>query len=155
LPVKLQFKDAEHLLRLAAIFIAGLLVFVVVRAALVPDDFGVYGHYRAGAVDDNRARPLVHAGQAACADCHGDVVTTRAAAGHVRVACEGCHGPLARHAAAPDEAKPVRPDGRELCARCHAANTGKPAWYRTVAVKDHAGEERCVACHTPHDPRIR
>jgi predicted CXXCH cytochrome family protein len=153
--LKTPFRDFEHLLRLAGIFAAGVLVFVLVRAMLVPADFGVYGHYRASALDDARARPIVHAGQAACADCHGDVVATRAGAGHVRVACEGCHGPAAAHAEAPDERKPLRPDGREICARCHAASTGKPRWYRTVAVQEHAGSEKCISCHQPHAPRLQ
>lgn len=153
--MKTRFKDIEHLLRLAGLFAAGALVFVLVRATLVPDDFGVYGHYRAGALDDGRAKPVAYAGQAACADCHEDVVTMRADSGHAKVACEGCHGPSARHVDAPDEHKPVRPDGREICARCHAANTGKPRRYRTVAVQDHAGDEKCVTCHQPHDPRLQ
>lgn len=153
--MKTRFKDVEHVLRLAGLFLAGVVVFVIVRAALVPDDFGVYGHYRAGALDDSMAKPVVHAGQAACADCHEDVVAMRAASGHAKVACEGCHGPAASHIEAPDERKPFRPDGRELCARCHAANTGKPRWYRTVAVQEHAGDEKCITCHQPHAPRIQ
>ena len=57
-----DFRDFEHLLRMAAIFVAGAVLFIVVRGLLVPEDFGVYGHFRAGALDDNRQRPLVHAG---------------------------------------------------------------------------------------------
>lgn len=153
--MKLQFRDVEHLLRLAGILAGGVILFAIVRAVLVPDDFGVLGHYRASAVEANRAAPLVYAGQQACADCHGDVIDTRAAARHAPIACESCHGAAAAHAAAPDTVTPVLPDGRELCVRCHAANTGKPPRYPTVAVQDHAGDERCVTCHTPHDPRIR
>ena len=152
--MKLRFRDIEHLLRLAGIFAVGIVAFVGVRGALVPHDFGVYGHYRAGAPDDVRARPVAYAGQRACADCHEDVVTLRKTTKHVAVACEACHGPSQRHVEDPGEAKAVRPDGRELCARCHAANTGKPRWYPTVNVKDHAGDEKCVSCHTPHAPRI-
>jgi hypothetical protein len=150
-----QFKDVEHLLRLAAIFAFGTLLFLVVRAALVPDDFGEFGHYRGGSVEVARSLPVVHAGQAACGECHADVKATRSAAGHSSVACESCHGPLARHAEAPDAHIPPRPDARALCVRCHAANTGKPRWYRTVDVRAHAGEESCVSCHTPHDPRMQ
>ena len=153
--MKLQFKDVEHLLRMAALMVAGVILFVIVRAALVPDDFGLYGHYRAQAIEVNRAKAIVYAGQQACADCHDDVVKTRAEGPHVRVACEGCHGPAAAHAGAPDQAKLTRPDGRQLCARCHAAKTGKPSWYRTVDLKEHAGEESCLSCHTPHNPRIQ
>lgn len=150
----MKFRDVEHLFRLAAIFLAGILVFAVARAALVPDDFGVLGHYRASAVDDVRARPIAYAGQKACADCHTDIVDARAAARHASVACESCHGPLAAHADGRDEAKPPRPDGRTLCVRCHAARTGKPVRYPRVDVQEHAGDENCLTCHTPHNPRV-
>jgi hypothetical protein len=70
--MKFSFRDAEHLLRLAAIFLIGALLFVVVRAQMVPDDFGKLGHYRPSAIDDARKVAPVYAGQAACAECHTD-----------------------------------------------------------------------------------
>lgn len=151
--MQFSFKDGEHLVRLAAIFVAGGMVFAAARTQLVPDDFGKYGHYRAGAIDDVRKKVPEHAGQAACADCHTDVVELRAKTRHTAIACESCHGPLAKHASG-EVAKPPRPDGRELCVRCHAAKTGKPKRYPTVDIKEHAGEEKCITCHTPHKPRI-
>lgn len=151
--MQFSFKDAEHLVRLAAIFAIGTLVFVVARAQMVPDDFGKYGHYRAGAIDDERARTPVHAGQAACAECHPDIVELRAASRHKAIACESCHGAQGAHARGEVE-KPQRPDGRETCVRCHAAKTGKPRQYPTVVIKEHAGEEKCITCHTPHSPKI-
>jgi uncharacterized CHY-type Zn-finger protein len=151
--MKFSFRDAEHLIRLAAIFLIGALLFVVVRAQMVPDDFGTLGHYRASAIDDARKFPPVHAGQAACAECHADVVGVRAAARHAAISCESCHGALASHASG-EVAKPARPDGRERCVRCHAARTGKPKQYPTVVIKDHAGEEKCITCHAPHNPKI-
>ncbi len=149
-----RFKDVEHLVRLAVLFAAGLLVFTVARAAMVPAGFGTLGHYRASAIDDVKGKPLVHAGQAACADCHADVVDLRAKARHKAIACESCHGPLGRHAAGADDSKPARPAATPLCTHCHAANTGKSKRYPTVDIKDHAGAEECLSCHKPHDPRI-
>jgi hypothetical protein len=151
--MQFSFKDAEHLVRLAAIFAIGALVFVVARAQMVPDDFGKYGHYRAGAIDDERARTPMHAGQAACAECHTDIVELRAASRHKAVACESCHGAQGAHARGEVE-KPPRPNGRETCIRCHAAKTGKPRQYPTVVIKQHAGEEKCITCHTAHSPKI-
>jgi uncharacterized CHY-type Zn-finger protein len=149
-----RFKDVEHLVRLAVLFAAGLLVFSVARAALVPKDFGTLGHYRAGAIDDIRAKPIEYAGQKACAECHVDVVELRAAARHKAIACESCHGPLGKHAADPGAMTPKRPDARPLCVHCHAANTGKSARYPIVDVKEHAGDESCITCHTPHNPKL-
>ena len=149
-----RFKDVEHLVRLAALFAVALLVFAVARAAMVPAGFGTLGHYRASAIDDVRALARVHAGQAACAECHADVVALRAQARHTAIACESCHGPLAAHAAGTDERKPARPTATPLCTHCHAANTGKSKRYPTVDIKDHAGGAECLSCHKPHDPRI-
>ena len=149
------FRDFEHLVRLAAVMGVGVIFFLIVRAALVPDDFGVLGHYRASALDLNAAKPLAYAGQAACVECHSDVAEVRATAGHRAISCESCHGAAARHAEDPGAATPVKPASRELCARCHAANTGKPSWYRTVDIPDHAGDAACIDCHNPHDPRAQ
>jgi uncharacterized CHY-type Zn-finger protein len=148
------FKDVEHLLRLAALFLAAALVFGIARAAFVPASFGTLGHYRATAVDEARRRPIAHAGQAACAECHTDVVELRAQARHKAIACESCHGPLAKHASGTDDQKPVRPVATPLCVHCHAANTGKSRRYPTVDIKDHAGSESCITCHKPHNPKI-
>jgi len=150
-----RFKDIEHLLRLAALFAAGVLGFSVARAELVPATFGQLGHYRAKAIDDIAAKPIEHAGQAACAECHVDIVDLRAKARHRAIACESCHGPLAKHAENPGDVKPKLPVATPLCTHCHAANTGKPKRYPTVDIKNHAGTESCVTCHKPHDPRIQ
>jgi uncharacterized CHY-type Zn-finger protein len=151
--MKPDFRDYEHLVRLGAIALFALLMFVVVRAALVPDTFGLYGHYRAAAVDEIRSRAIVYAPRDSCADCHTDIVELRAKSLHNAISCQACHGPLAKHAASGEEA-PQKPDAKALCAWCHAANTGKPKWYPTVDVKDHAGDESCVSCHQPHNPKI-
>src|SRR3954463_11376588 len=104
-----RFKDVEHLLRLAALFAGGLLVFGVARAEFVPKGFGTLGHYRASAIDDVRKKPIEHAGQAACAQCHGDIVDLRAKARQKSISCESCHGPLARHAEDPGQLTPKLP----------------------------------------------
>ena len=147
------FGHYDHLVRVAVLFAVAIVVFVVVQAALVPDDFGTYGHYRTGALDDNRALPLVYAGVAACVDCHFDVPEAAAGGGHAAIRCEACHGPLARHAEDP-AIEPGRPDAAVLCARCHAANVARPAGFPQVAVDDHAGGESCLTCHTAHNPAM-
>ena len=149
-----RLRDYEHLIRMAALFVAGLAAFLIGRSLFVPADFGVYGHYRAGALDDARARPIAFAGQAACLECHGDVGEARQASRHARVSCESCHGPLASHAAGEPPLSPARPEGRQSCIACHAASRSKPAGFPQVAVADHAGDNRCIECHTPHAPKV-
>ncbi len=147
-----RWRDYEHLLRMAGLFAVGTTVFLIAQAVLVPADFGQVGHYRTGALDANRARPPAFAGQAACVDCHPDVVEARAANQHKGVRCEACHGPLAKHAF--EGAKVVRPDAATLCVKCHGANPARPAWFPQVNAAEHSGGEVCTTCHAAHAPRI-
>ena len=148
-----RFKDQEHLLRVVGLFLAALLVFFVLQVLMVPEGFGVYGHFRTGALDDNRARPVAFAGGETCAACHDEVVQVRQRGKHAKVNCEACHGPQARHAEADDPSahKPERP-GPSLCPACHTANLAKPASFPQVVPKEHAGGTSCLECHPAHDP---
>ena len=152
--MKPRASDYVHLVRMAGLFVVGITAFVVLRWLMVPADFGVLGHYRAGAVTDNMQPPLVYAGQAACVECHADVAEIRAKGRHVQVACESCHGALAAHAANPDGQKPVRPDPRKTCISCHSANISKPKSFPQVVPEEHAAEGSCAACHVVHNPKL-
>ncbi len=147
-----RLKDGEHLVRVAILFLAGVLIFVAARSLFVPKGFGEYGHYRAGALLDNRARPAAFAGRAACEECHTDEAQAKKQGRHAGPSCEACHGPLAAHAADPSAMKPTRPDGRALCVTCHATLVGRPAKFPQVDPKEHAPEGACIDCHNPHDP---
>ena len=149
-----DFRNFEHLVRLAAIFVGGLVVFVVVRGLLVPDDFGVYGHFRAGALDDNRQRPLVHAGAEVCGECHDDVVASRAGGGHESIRCEACHGALGVHAVEPSDQVPELPEAATVCLRCHLTAMAKPGGFPQVDPAEHADNEPCDTCHVAHAPRL-
>lgn len=146
------FGHKGHLVRVAALFAAGVLVFLALQALLVPKGFGALGHYRPGALDDNRARPLAHAGRAACVECHSDVWEVLQKGKHARVRCEACHGPLAKHAGDPSEAKAVKPEPKTLCARCHQESVARPAKFPQVDAAGHSGGESCTTCHKAHDP---
>jgi hypothetical protein len=145
------FQDKEHLLRVAVLFGGGIVAFLLLQQVLVPKGFGELGHFRTGALDDNRGAPAKFGGQAACIECHTDEAKARAAGKHAHVACEACHGALARHAADPDALKATRPDPRTLCVVCHAANVAKPTAFPQIDPKDHP-EGVCTECHLPHDP---
>jgi hypothetical protein len=145
-------KDSEHLVRVAALFVAGLIVFLLVQRWLVPEGFGAYGHFRPGALEDNRGRALTYAGRTACADCHTDVADALKVGKHASVGCEACHGPLARHAEDPGAAGAERPNPRSVCLVCHTANVAKPAGFPQIVPGDHSDEGPCVTCHVAHDP---
>src|SRR4029453_10107929 len=136
------FRAYEHLVRLAGRFLVGIALLLTARWLLVPSDYGRLGAYRASAITDNQTRPIVHAGQAACASCHSDVVDVRRSNAHERIGCEACHGPLATHAA--DPASPARkPDARAICSTCHTPDTAKPAFLKTVAFDEYADPGPC------------
>jgi hypothetical protein len=148
-----RFRHAQHIVRVAGLFAFGLLAFLVLRAVLIPKDFGVLGFYRAGALPEIAARPIVYAGRTACLDCHGDIVPPKSV--HQPLGCEGCHGPLAAHAGGNFDVKPKTLNPRTLCLTCHAKVTGKPATFPQIVPADHAGDGPCTACHTPHNPKIQ
>jgi hypothetical protein len=150
-------KEAGHLVRMAVLFLAGICVFLIARQLLVPAGFGKYGHFRAGALDDVRARPLHYAGREACGMCHPDQLKVLTSGKHAGVGCEACHSAQAGHANAddPSSRQPILPDTKVLCRRCHEKNSAKPAGFPQVVVAAHAGEEPCKNCHVPHNPSLR
>ena len=143
--------QARRLLVLFAVAIGG---FLVVRHFLLPESFGMYGHYRAKAVDFVASQPLEYAGHLACSDCHEEVAALKSASKHAVVACEACHGPAASHASDPTESKPQRPTERKHCGLCHYYEASRPAGFPQIDPADHGDQERCVSCHNPHSPGI-
>ena len=148
------FEGSEHLLRLACVAVVVVLAFLAIRHALVPPEFGKYGHYRPGSLDEIAALTPVFAGREACAACHDDIVTAKSKGPHANVGCEACHGPLGRHAQDFTSQKPVLPDTAKLCVICHEADSAKPKTFPQVVSREHAGDTACGACHNPHQPRM-
>jgi len=151
---RLAFRDYEHVLRMAGLFVLAIAAFLVWRSWMVPRDFGVYGHFRAGAIADAASRPLHFAGQASCVGCHDEVQAVRATGRHAAVACEACHGPLGQHAGGETDVAPVRPSPRALCLTCHTALQGRPKAMPQIVVKDHSEAGPCTECHKAHAPGI-
>jgi hypothetical protein len=149
-----RFRDQEHLIRMGVLLLAGIFAFFIFRGIMVPKDFGEYGHYRAGALDDNRARPIAYAGRKACEDCHSEVVAARKGSRHSIIGCESCHGPLAKHASDPSSEKPERPDAKTICLVCHLDNTAKPVKFPQVNPAEHGDAKPCSECHKPHQPKV-
>jgi hypothetical protein len=147
-------RNWAHLIRPAIVLLAGVGLFLVIRAAVIPKDFGKYGHYRAGALESIRQRPISFAGQGACVLCHEEQAKVRATGKHAPVACEACHGALAQHANDPGSLKPTLPDTAVLCRRCHEKDAAKPKGFPQVATAEHSGGMACNGCHQPHSPRI-
>lgn len=147
-------EGSEHLIRLALVAIVLVLAFLAIRHALVPSEFGKYGHFRPGSIGEIAARTPVFAGREACASCHADIVTAKSKGPHANIGCEACHGPLGRHAQDFTTQKPVLPDTAKLCVTCHEANPAKPTTFPQVVSREHAADTTCGVCHNPHQPRL-
>jgi hypothetical protein len=146
--------DFGHLFRLALVFLAGIVVFVVLRGFMVPRTFGQYGHFRGNAIQEIAAKPPVYAGHQACESCHADVLELKEKGKHTRVACESCHSALAAHADDPGSVPPAKLDTAVLCVRCHEANSAKPKWFPQVDSAEHSNGLACDTCHQPHSPAL-
>ena len=147
-------RDTEHLVRFALLFVVAMVVFLVLRHAVVPKSFGQYGHYRGAALAEIAAKPIHYAGHEACETCHADVLQTKSGGKHAGVNCEACHGPLASHAADPS-VQPAKLDAAVLCARCHTASAAKPRTFAQVDPEQHSAGVPCDTCHKPHSPAIQ
>ena len=146
-----------HLVRLAALFGAAALGFLIARPFFVPDTFGDIGHYRAAAVVEAREQPFHFADGTTCETCHSDVVALRQEkkSRHINIRCQSCHGALGEHVAGGGEPKPTLPDAVPLCARCHESTAGRPSFVPMVKTGEHSGGERCTTCHSPHAPGMQ
>ena len=147
-------RDISHLLRMAAVFLVGLTLFVVLRSAFLPKSFGKYGHYRGDALAEITGHPIAYAGHQTCEGCHSDVADSKAHGVHAQVNCESCHGPLDKHGNDPASLTPGKPDVVYLCVRCHSENIAKPQGFPQVDAKGHSGGQLCENCHQPHRPEF-
>lgn len=148
-----KWRDAQHLIRPAAVFLVGTALFLAARRVVIPPSFGQYGHYRGAVLAELREQPVKYAGGMVCAGCHPDVVEARDKDKHAGIRCEACHGPLAKHTEDPSAVKPAKPDPTPLCVRCHEADSAKPPSFPQVRTREHSGGERCESCHSPHNPK--
>jgi hypothetical protein len=152
--VRPVLRDYEHVGRVAAVFVVAILIFLAWRSSMVPGDFGVYGHFRAGAIAEAAEGTLHYAGQASCVDCHTDVQALRLTGSHQVVSCESCHGPLGTHARGETDVAPIRPSTRGVCLTCHTSRVGMPPAFPRIIVNEHSESGPCTDCHASHNPGI-
>jgi ribosomal protein L37AE/L43A len=139
----------RHVLLLAFFII----VFIVIRAALVPDSFGKYGHYRGDALAENEARVPRYSGKDSCSDCHSKIVDQLASDIHANLACETCHGPGDAHVHKARTIHMPVVGTRNFCGLCHTKNMArKKERVPQLLMAEHYPEKNCIDCHNPHQP---
>ncbi|GAB4366038.1 MAG: hypothetical protein Kow0042_05660 [Calditrichia bacterium] len=146
-------KIPEQIRRLSLLIIILIVVFLIVRALLVPEDFGEYGHYRASSLKEIAAQDIHYAGHEVCGECHDDVREMKETGYHKNVACEVCHGAGATHTEAPDEVRLQAPQGRGYCPLCHEYLPSRPTGFPQIVTASHNPMKPCITCHDPHDPK--
>jgi hypothetical protein len=145
-------KIPEQIKRLSIVVFILAIFFIIIRSVLIPDDFGLHGHYRSSAVDEIVDLPIHYAGHELCADCHDDIVELKGTSYHRDVSCEVCHGAAANHADDPDSYTPPAPRERGYCPLCHEYNPSRPTGFPQIISASHNPMEPCISCHDPHSP---
>jgi len=154
----------SHVKRIAAGLVAAAVMGFLFTRLLVPESFGVHGHYRADAIGEEAAREIRHWTNAPCFTCHAYEANVHLNGLHKNISCEFCHGPYADHVK--DGKKtgplPVRKgdDINTLCLRCHnkAIQARPEEVIKTVTMPEHLFNQRvrlthlCNQCHHVHAP---
>ena len=149
----MKFYIPPQLTRLAIAFAIFISLFLLVRAMLIPETFGEYGHYRGDALEDNAGFEAHFTGQTVCLDCHQDIEDKKLTDVHSEIRCEACHGPGYKHIEKGDTSLIVKPAGREFCGKCHSKNAARrrDAVFQ-IDIKSHNAGKDCTECHNPHQP---
>jgi hypothetical protein len=107
-------------------------------------------------------RAVQNQSSAVCAECHESTNDSWKASAHTSVSCENCHGPTKSHiekARNHEEAPLAVADARDLCLKCHAAVSSRPASFPQVEALTHGAlaegvTTSCTSCHNSHNPGI-
>jgi ribosomal protein S27AE len=143
----------DQVVRLAILLVAALVAMVVVRGRLIPDSFGLTGHYRADAVTTIASRPIRYAGSQLCVECHDSEGEIKSGSYHRTLACEVCHGAAYAHANDPEAQTPRIPRERgAACLYCHEYLPSRPTGFPQIIERLHNPLEPCIGCHNAHDP---
>lgn len=153
-------RHTKHIFRVLLLLAAVMVLLTLGRSFFVPESWARYGWYRGDNVAEQRAKPVRHGGDDACAECHDGESAAHAGGKHAQVRCEVCHAPVAVHVTDGDRTAEMPKDPSvELCGRCHRRLDARPASFPQVQPRQHVEEQGgtfagqvCVECHPPHAP---
>ena len=125
-------KLPEQVTRLGIVIAVIVAVILLLRFVILPESLFSARPHQAAAVEREMAKPLRHAGVAACRECHEEQFELKYGGKHRNIGCENCHGPAASHAADENAAKPRLPREREFCLACHGYDSSRPNGFPQV-----------------------
>lgn len=150
----------NHVLRPLFVALALIGTILLIRAIMVPADFGVhergymYGWHNKADEEKWKKVTVKYKTALKCAECHKDKVKDLRGSAHEIISCENCHGPNYDH---PNDPVGLTIDrSRSLCIRCHARlpyNASDRGTIRGIDPDRHYPPEECVLCHIPHNPK--
>ncbi len=160
----LQSSYNSHVKRIIVGLIVVVALGIAAKKLLIPKSFGIYGHYRADAIEEAATVEMRHGTNASCLSCHRFEAQIHLRGKHSTISCEFCHGPLADHVK--DGKKigtlPVKKEKEisTLCLRCHnrAIQARSDEVIKTVIMPAHLEEQKvkvthqCNQCHHVHAP---
>lgn len=151
----------NHVFRPLGLVLGLVILVMIARQFMVPDDFGVHGDsftynfYRLSNVDEWKEFPVKYQGRERCAKCHEENSLSIVESRHKKIQCENCHGPGAGH---PREVKKLVIDtSREQCLRCHALleyPNSRRGMMKGIDPDRHMRKFECKKCHDPHNPNL-
>lgn len=162
-------EHTKHLWRAGIILIAMVIGAVIFRNFLIPESFGMTGHYRYDSIGEYMDKEVRHLGSKSCSKCHRDKMEEKMAGRHAAVSCENCHGPnkfnaTTFHAEGGEKVANMPVKGSyELCQLCHEQMSARPKDFPQVNIREHLRDQDimvkenipkkiCFLCHSPHDP---
>lgn len=157
-------KHAKHLVRVFLLLIVVFSCLEIVRQSVRPATFGELGHFRAAAIDDAKAEPVIYGDVSECASCHEEHVKSLAGSKHSTINCQLCHAPLSTHAAKGEKIAdmPINQQAA-LCLRCHELLPARPADMAQINLAQHMKDQEikdidepgvCLQCHDVHEPDL-
>ncbi len=142
--------------------IIALIVFVLIlREIIVPEDFGLAGHFRYSNIKEweQFETKLVGKYIGVCDRCHTEEVKKWQKGIHASISCETCHALIGNveeykgklHVENPMKYK-MNIGSKELCLRCHEKLESRPKFIKQIVSNEHSKNKMCNICHDPHNP---
>jgi len=149
-----------HLVRLAALVVGALFVFLIVKEMVTPASWNYKDWYRGDSLVLNESYEVVYGGNQSCETCHAEINQELAQFKHQALSCESCHGALADHVKEGVKIADAEVDDQSTwqCLNCHEESITKPAGFpqfdnkKIEEHRDIEPEMICINCHTSHDP---
>lgn len=145
-----------HLIRAGALLLLVLVfAFVGLRVIPAPAFLAEFGFHPKNTEENREAwasLPIQYVSSSICVDCHQGEYALRGKGSHRTISCETCHGPAREHIAT--GAPEVLDTSRGLCGLCHARLVSRPSNFPQVNMAEMGGDEECITCHDPHEPRV-